>query len=58
MGVSPGYASQISNGKRRPSLALAIRIYRSIGAKVGPVANLSKSEIATLEKVGNRSEVQ
>lgn len=49
-GVSKSYASQIASGKRDPSLALAISIFRATGLKFGPISNASKAEIATLEK--------
>lgn len=52
LGVSQPYASQISRGVRTPSLRLAIKIYRKIGVKLGPIATASSAEIRTLEKVG------
>jgi len=55
LGVSQPYASQISRGVRTPSLRLAIRIYRELGVKLGPIAGASSAEIRTLEKVGARS---
>lgn len=58
MGMSKGYASQISRGGRTPSLSLAIRIYHEIGVKLGPIENLSKNEIATLEKSGAKRVMQ
>lgn len=54
LGVSKSYASQISRGKRPPSVALAIRIFREIGVKLGPIANASKDEIEALERVDAR----
>jgi transcriptional regulator with XRE-family HTH domain len=54
LGVSKSYASQLAAGIRVPSLGLALKIYRSIGVKLGPLAGASKTEIAALEKVANR----
>jgi transcriptional regulator with XRE-family HTH domain len=54
VGISVPYASQIlkgeGDGARTPSLALAIRIYRATGHKLGPVAGASDAEIDTLER--------
>lgn len=58
MGITKGYASQLARGERKPSMALAIRIYRAIGAKIGPIENLPKSAIVSLEKAGGGSAVQ
>lgn len=51
MGMTKGYASQISNGKRNPSLPLAVKIYRRLGVKLGPIKNATGREIDALEKV-------
>lgn len=51
IGVANGYAYDIANGKRAPSQKLAVRIFRSTGLKLGPVADLSDAEIAVLEKM-------
>lgn len=50
-GISQPYASQISRGRRAPSLPLAIKIYRVIGVKMGPITDASEDEIDTLEKM-------
>ena len=34
IGLSQGYASDLANGKRRPSLKLAVRIQREIGIPI------------------------
>jgi len=54
IGVSPAYASQIAHGRRVPSLALAIRIYRRTGIKLGPIAKAGRAEIARLERLRTR----
>jgi hypothetical protein len=55
LGISKPYASQIATGARDPSLALAIRIYRELGLKFGPLKGASKSEITTLARLASRS---
>ena len=45
--VSPSYATQIIKGDRRPSLRLALKIYRKTGLKYG---------LAQVEKVFNGGE--
>lgn len=50
-GISLPYASQIINGHRRPSLTLAIAIFRKTGEKFGPVSGLSDADIATLARL-------
>lgn len=54
IGVNRSYAWQIANGKRPPSQRLAVRIFRETGLKLGPVAGLSESEIAVIEKMHGR----
>jgi len=51
LGLSRSYASQIAHGRRHPGLQLAIRIWRALGLKLGPVAGLSGSTIARLERL-------
>lgn len=51
MGVSKAYASQIANGKRKPSLAMAIRVFRKIGLKIGPLEGASKRDIEAAERI-------
>ena len=46
-----GHAYDLANGRRIPNPALAVRIFRALGVKLGPVANLSDEEIAVLEKM-------
>lgn len=50
IGVSKPYAHQIARG-HSPSVAMALRIYRGLDVKLGPVADLSDEEIAVLEKM-------
>ena len=56
IGISSSYASQISRGDRTPSLALALRIFRELGVKLGPLVGASKSEIAALERLAGRAQ--
>lgn len=49
--VSPPYASQIASGSRKPSLKLAIAIYRATGLKYGPIGKSTKHEIDLAEKL-------
>lgn len=51
MGIAEGYSYDIANGKRQPSQRLAIRIWRELGEKLGPVRNLPDDVIAALERV-------
>lgn len=50
IGVSKPYAHQIARG-HKPSVTMALRIWRGLGAKVGPLTGLSDEEIAVLEKM-------
>lgn len=50
LGTSIPYASQLLNGKRPWTQALAIKLYRATGAKVGPIAEATPREIAVLER--------
>jgi hypothetical protein len=50
IGVSKPYAHQIVRGEG-PSVSMALRIFRELGAKFGPIASLSDDEIAVLEKM-------
>lgn len=50
-GVSEGYSHDLARGNRRPSLSLAIRIFRTTGLKLGPIANAADTDIEVLERV-------
>lgn len=52
--ISRTYATQLRNG-RAPSVAVALRIFRAFGLKMGPIDGASKSEIAALERVAERA---
>lgn len=54
IGISGSYASQLVNKRRVPSMALALRIYREAGVKMGPLANASASEIKALESLSEK----
>lgn len=49
-GISVPYACQLLSGKRKPSQALAISIFRRTGRKFGPIANLPDDVIEHLER--------
>lgn len=53
LGVSRAYASQIANGHRKPSLALALRLHDAFGVKVGPTADKTDGEIKTLRRASH-----
>lgn len=57
LGVSKSYASQIVAGVRAPSLPLALRIFRELGLKFGPLVGATKAEISALEKMSERERV-
>lgn len=50
-GISLSYASEIVNGKRRPSRPLAIHIFRRTGWRHSTIADLTPDQIDTLETV-------
>lgn len=50
IGISVPYASQLLSGDRTPPVPMAIKVFRAIGVKLGPIANASDDEIATLER--------
>jgi hypothetical protein len=54
LSISRTYVTQIRNG-RPPSVAVALRIFRAFGLKMGPLVGASKAEIATLERVAERA---
>lgn len=45
------YASQLLNGKRTPSRALAFSIFERTGRKFGPLASLSDDDVRTLARI-------
>jgi hypothetical protein len=50
IGVSSPYASQIASGNRKPSLALAIKIWRRLGVQLGPIEGKTGEQIETLAR--------
>lgn len=54
LGVTRSYISFIRTEARSPSLALALRIFRELGLKLGPLVGASKAEIAALSRVHSR----
>lgn len=49
LGVAKSYAYQIAKGDRTPGPDLALRIYRTLGHKIGPIQNATESDISALE---------
>ena len=47
---SKGYICDVESGSVKPSLRVAIGIYRELGVKTAPIADLTDREIAILEK--------
>lgn len=54
-GISVSYASEILSGTRKPSRALALRIYEKAGLKFGPLANLTAQEIEFLAGIQDKA---
>lgn len=50
LNVSVAYASQLLSGARVPSLALSIDIFDRAGIRLGPIAEKSDDQIATLRE--------
>lgn len=44
-GVSAAYARMMLAGTRKPSLPLALKIYDATGVQLGPIRELSRSQI-------------
>ena len=53
-GISRSYACEIVNGKRRPSLATALRIYDATGLRFGQLAGLGKRDIEAARRMVGR----
>jgi transcriptional regulator with XRE-family HTH domain len=49
-GINRSYAWQILNGKRQPSLELALQIYGATGVQLGLLAGLTPDEIEVMRK--------
>lgn len=50
LGVSRPYAWQLLKGDRTLTTAMAVKIARKTGHKIGPVADASDAELAILER--------
>lgn len=50
-GISKSYASEILNDKRKPSRPLAIHIFRKTGWRHSLIADLTDTQLATLETI-------
>ncbi len=48
--VSEPYANQIVNGRRKPSVTMALAIYAATGLKFGRLSGLDQGEIAALRR--------
>jgi len=53
VGISVPYASQLLSGRRVPSRALAVRIWRGTGQKLGPLTHVEDADIEALERIEN-----
>jgi len=51
MGIGKGYAHDLATGRRQPSLALALRILKATGDKLGPFKDASPSQIKALSSL-------
>jgi len=49
--VTPAYARMLIAGTRKPSLALALRLYDATGTKVGPLAGRTARDIEAFRKL-------
>lgn len=56
--ISVPYASQLLSGSRDISRDIAIRAYRALGVKLGPIAAATDEEIAVLERFDERGPVR
>lgn len=54
IGISVPYASQLLNGDRKPPLSTALKVYRAIGVKLGPIESATEREIRVLERFQDR----
>lgn len=52
MGVDKSYVNHILADRKKLSRPLAITIFRKTGHKLGPIRELSDSDIDVLERVG------
>lgn len=50
-GISLPFASQILSGARRPSQHTALRIFRVIGAKFGPLDGMDDADVRHLDRL-------
>lgn len=50
LGISLPYASQLLGGTRTINPALAVRIYRATGVKLGPITEATDAEIDVVER--------
>jgi hypothetical protein len=50
-GVTPAYARMLKAGSRRPSLALALRLYDATGRKFGPLEGKTARDIEAFRKL-------
>lgn len=53
-GISRGSACDILNGKRRPSLQLAVHMFRCTGWRHARIAGASEADLDAIERVEGR----
>ena len=51
--ISVPYAWQILNGKRTPTLPMALRIYDATNEQIGPLEGLNKRDIEAARKMAS-----
>jgi hypothetical protein len=48
IGIANGYAYDLANGKREPSLKLALQIWAKTGDRLGPIAHADEAQLDAL----------
>lgn len=51
VGISRAYASQLLSGSRRPTLDLALRIFRATGVRTGDLTDATLADIDAVSRV-------
>lgn len=55
--ISVPYASQLLTGAREMPRALAVKLYRATGQKLGPIAGATDDQIETLDRFPDRARI-
>jgi hypothetical protein len=50
-GISVSYASMLLSGARVPDVELAVRLWRSAGIKLGPLATLPDADVESVARL-------